>query len=398
MDIFEIPEELTNELHNELNNSQCQGVQHLKNITTKLEKFVHEYSKNILKENNKVEEKYKIDYIHYSKKSNKIITKYDIESSNEINNKIDAFHTSILCLNEVDSSCARIFVCDIDINKYKYKLFDTEPLSLVKIKKNSIIQLKNDSKCYGVYPVCEANIEILVINLIEKKTNTIFKDVKCENESLYVDYDLISSNNKEKEIEMKLSKTFYNDFLYKKECCQELFHITQFNRDFHVLCVKNESKKDADIMETLCDEHGNPIQKFLQRLHQSSVIQKNVCSYLLNEYEETGQIELFMNIKSNLIKLFSHYFNDLYEHLKKQYNIHEKNNVNMNELKIMKTKVLEINSKQLVCFIPLENVIVKTYDNMKYAIHIGDLFVYFNEELNFEKEMKIIYYTISINP
>ena len=30
-----------------------------------------------------------------------------------------------------------------------------------------------------------------------------------------------------------------------------------FVLDFHVLCVKNELKKDVDIMETLCDEHGN---------------------------------------------------------------------------------------------------------------------------------------------
>lgn len=397
MDIVQIPEELTNELKLE---SQHQNIKRLKSINTKVEKFVYNYSKKILNASKKDEMKYKIEYVYYSKQSENIVTKYDIEYQREISKRSDVFHTSILCLNDIDPSYARIFVCDIDTDKYKYKLFENEPLSLLKIRKNSMIRL-HDSKCYGICPIRDTNIELLIINIIEKQTNTIFKDIDFDNESitLQTDYELVATTDiQEKEIEMKLSKDFYKDFLYKKVCSHELRQVMQLDTDVHVLSVKNELKKeDIDIMETLCDDDGNPVKKFLQRAHERSVIQKNVCAYILNEYEETGQIELFMDIKSNLIKLFTYYFNDLYEHLKKIYNIHDKNNVNMNQLKIMKTKNLEINNKQLICIIPLENVIVNTSDNMKYIIDTGDLFVYFNEELIFNKEMKIIYYIISIN-
>lgn len=398
MDIVQIPEELTNELKLE---SQHQNIKRLKSINTKVEKFVYNYSKKILNASKKDEMKYKIEYVYYSKQSENIVTKYDIEYQRDISKRSDVFHTSILCLNDIDPSYARIFVCDIDTDKYKYKLFENEPLSLLKIRKNSIIQLQ-DSKCYGICPVQVTHTELLIINIIEKQKNTIFKDIDFDNESiiLQTDYELVATPDiQEKEIEMKLSKDFYKDFLYKKVCSHELRHVMQLDTDVYLLSIKNELKKEyIDIMETLCDNNGNPVQKFLQRAHERSVIQKNVCAYILNEYEETGQIELFMDIKPNLIKLFTYYFNDLYEHFKKTYNIHDKNNVNMNQLKIMKTKKLEINNKQLICIIPLENVIVNTSDNMKYIIDTGDLFVYFNEELIFEKEMKMIYYTISINP
>jgi exopolysaccharide biosynthesis predicted pyruvyltransferase EpsI len=66
-------------------------------------------------------------------------------------------------------------------------------------------------------------------------------------------------------------------------------------------------------------------------------------------------------------------------------------------LKIMKTNKIEINKVELICLIPLEEITIDTSDNMKYIMNIGDLMIYYGEELVLDKEIIMITYTLSIN-
>ena len=414
MEVFEIPEELTDELRMEVGSSKeienlkpkvssIQGT--LSSIRTKLDKYVYEYCKKIFDEKNKDETKYKIEYVYKKIELDdlpesaevtrpRVITKYDIENRDEIINIKDAFQTIILCMSDSNS---RIFLCDIDTNKYKYKLFDNEEFSILKVKKNKVIELK---KCYGIIFLEE--VEILIINIIDNMKDSYGNIINTKiNEWNEVKMNKLSIKKEdvyEECMEMNITKDFYKDFLYKKVCCEELYNI--ISNTVYNLRINNEKKNNTtkdNIMEKLIDEEGYPISKYLQRFHVKDVIQKNVCKYFLSEFTETKQIELLMDNIPNLIQLFSCYFEDLYEEIKKKYNIHNDNVINMKNLKIMKTNKIEINKVELICLIPLEEITIDTSDSMKYIMNIGDLMIYYGEELVLDKEIIIITYTLSIN-
>lgn len=415
MEVFEIPEELTDELRMEVGSLiEIENLKPtlccIKTIRTKLDKYVYEYCKKILNDKNKDEKKYKIEYVY--KKIGlddlpesaevtrpRVITKYDIENRDEIINIKDAFQTIILCMSDSNS---RIFLCDIDTNKYKYKLFDNEELSILKVKKNKVIELK---ECYGIIFLEE--VEILIINIIDNMKDSYGNIINTEINECYNSCNEVKMNKlsiKKEDIyeecmEMNITKDFYKDFLYKKVCCEELYNIIS-NTDVYNLRINNEKKNNTtkdNIMEKLIDEEGYPISKYLQRFHVKDVIQKNVCKYFLSEFTETNQIELLMDNIPNLIQLFSYYFEDLYEEIKKKYNIHDNNVINMKNLKIMKTNKIEINKVELICLIPLEEITIYTSDSMKYIMNIGDLMIYYGEELVLDKDIIMITYTLSIN-
>ena len=197
---------------------------------------------------------------------------------------------------------------------------------------------------------------------------------------------------------MKLSKKFYNTLLYKKECNNDICVIINRNNDIDNIYVQTvDTKTEDNEKETTIDETGNISRKFLQRMHTRKFIQNNVCNYMLGVYKGLRQIELSMD-HSGLIKLLEYYFEDLYKELKTFYNIDESNMVNMKDLKIVTTKKMDINSTELRCLVPLEMIKVKTSDNMKYEINIGDLFIYFGEELVFDTEKQLLVFNIGINP
>ena len=398
MNIFEIPEELTDELMKDSNKKMST----LKSVNTRQEAFVYEYYKNVLAEADKDELKYTVEYVcmEYSSDLSKVFTKYDIEYREEIVKKRDAYHTSIICLSNDSEDDVRLFTCDIDVDKYKYKMFEEEELSLLKIDKNKMVQLI-DPKCYGICFLNDDSIKItlMVINIIEKTAKMPYKEVNTSEidksgKITLKKLDIVG----EEVVQMGISNTFYKELLYEKKCSEEALDIVKSKSNVDRLIIMNDVEKgEVNYMESLYDASGNITRKYLQRVHERQKVQKNICKYFLDEYRRTNQIELLMDSNENMIKVFSYYFEDIYEGLKKEYNIDDRNNINMNNLKIMRTRKLHMNSSELICLIPLEEIMINTSDNMKYELMIGDIFVYYGEYLVLEKEISTIFYTIAIN-
>jgi len=398
MNIVEVSVKSPKDLLEEIAQETPTGVNRINTINTTTEKFVYDYCRKILKENDKDEVNYNFEYVLKNTNSDEVLTKYDIEHKKQIVDTEDAFHTGILCLNDVCSK-TRIFVCDINTDKYKYKLFDDEDMNLIKIKQCRIVQM-TEPRCYGIISTSKDPtymVKLLIIKITEKNAKNVYRNIESHTkegcEFILRDLTLV-----EKDEHMKLSKKFYNTLLYKKECNNDICVIINRNNDIDNIYVQTvDTKTEDNEKETTIDETGNISRKFLQRMHTRKFIQNNVCNYMLGVYKGLRQIELSMD-HSELIKLLEYYFEDLYKELKTFYNIDESNMVNMKDLKIVTTKKMDINSTELRCLVPLEMIKVKTSDNMKYEINIGDLFIYFGEELVFDTEKQLLVFNIGINP
>lgn len=217
----------------------------------------------------------------------------------ECDNTEKNIYPLLTCITFLNDHLNPVLITDINLEKYKYKMFEEEnKIFMIFPKKNQHICF-DGSKYYGI--INNTN-EIVIdqytlgINIWDKSPSCIEYYKNKQSINSINNFTLIPNNNKKEIIvENKLTYSFYDKLLYKN-IFNPIFDIsTELQGVIYItdsVIIKNETSEKDKIDKIINDftnmqmseiKHNN---RFLQRFIYEKIYNPSICEWIILESEK----------------------------------------------------------------------------------------------------------------
>jgi hypothetical protein len=363
---------------------------------------------------------------------NKLRIDYDKEEHKINNNYIYPLLSCITYCN--DNSGISTILTNIDLKKYKYKLFEEEnKISMGFHKKYNHICF-DGSKYYGfickgldensqsnVCDSCNSEQIILNIRLWDKKPMNInYYENKCSDiEICSCTFSLLPSHNNEIVVDNKLTYSFYESLLYKNEKLNghNSINLVENANSAQWYTITDSSIKTNEIpkyddfemcINDIVDTNVLHKNRFLQRFIYEKIYNHSICEWVILESEKYANLNggwlidsdkfvLSVDKINSIFHFILSSFKDIFIKITKGYCIPSHFNYNIKNLLIIKyNSDLSKNIKPEQDNSLLNINIILNSDNYEgggkvfedrllYSLNEGDILVHSNKHKYYEK-------------